>query len=129
MKQNPCVLNCLVRLWHACTYAAKHNHSEDDELLQYAAEIEEITRQLLKCNSFDETSTLYRIVLDKDYWLQQSPVQVGDADVVWSAMHVFEEDMPIKLCLDYGFKLVFTMPAIANMMDDLFYSSISITDE
>ena len=127
--QNPCVLNALVRLWYAFTYAAKHHRAEEDEVLSYADELATITSQLFKCSALDDAETFYRLVLPKQYWpcKEQEGLEGDEAvnESVWSTMHVFEEGCPIKLCMDCEFKQVLASPAVSNIMEYLFYGSIN----
>jgi hypothetical protein len=128
--QNTCVLTVLVRLWCSVAAAAKEHPTERDNLLGYADEIAEITREILKSNTLLDTKTFIRIVLPKQYWVATD--KDGDANVnelLWASMHVFEFGFPIWFCIEFKCKHVLASPAVTSIMDYLFYSSINIGEK
>lgn len=147
--QNPCVLNALVRLWFALTYAAKRHIADETELLEYAKEVASITSELCKCHALYNKGAAYRLLLPKQYWPSNTAASPdndskestsdeedkneearrANHEALWCAMHVFRADGPIKLCMDCGFKQVLASAMVVDMMRYLFYNGIDFGDK
>jgi hypothetical protein len=95
-------------------------------MLAYAKRVEAITGELLNCSALNYRMVFARLILPRKYWLskdfhEQNVQILSHGETVWSLLHVFEEGTPIRYSLDYEFKLLLASPAVASVMEFLFY--------
>jgi hypothetical protein len=126
-EQNPRVLLCLVRLWHAISFVVTRDGFERLELREHSRQIVEKIKKMLKFRWTHSRECFHRVLLPQRYWPPSSYYH-SDAysnSILWCEMHAFEQCCFLRTCLDAELKFVFATPAVDALVTDLFYNNIA----
>ena len=125
--QNPCILQCLVVLWHLLTAASKVHISEEADLLEFAQEIVKITNELFKCTSMDKLKNVQKLILEPQFCqpIQKNVDGTFDSLTYWNMAHIFSDSSPIQFCLDHNHKFVLALTQITTITDQRVWGCIN----
>jgi hypothetical protein len=125
--QNPCILQCLVILWHLLMSSSKVHVSEEADLVEFANQVVMVTNELFKCTSMDKLKNVQRLVLAPQFCMPIEKNVDGTYDSVtyWNMAHIFNENSPIQFCLEHNHKFVLALAQITNITDQLFWGCVN----
>jgi hypothetical protein len=125
--QNKLALLCCARLWCAITIAARHHPSEMRELTKHAADIEEIIERIFRCDSLDDKSKLFNLILQAQLSENISQMTQNNVEYLKSTQSLINSEF-LGLCLATHFKSVFSHPQILNIFDNLIWGLMEPLD-
>jgi hypothetical protein len=118
--QNKHALLCCARLWCALTIAGRYHPSEMRELTKHAKDIEEIIERIFRCDSLDDKSKLFNLILQTQLSENISQMTQSNVEYLKSTQSLNNTEF-LGLCLTTEFKSVFSHPQILNVFDNLIW--------